>query len=105
MGIEQNNSGSLVNAAQDYISGLAQSNSYLRQQGSLQRASLGGRAAYAGLLSGRSPVTGRTENVTVYVTQLRSGELFWIATVAPQDDSYSYDAAFRTVLNSVRLGA
>ena len=105
MGIEQNNSGSLANAAQNYIAGLAQANSYLRQQGSLQRAALGGRTAYAGLLSGRSPVTGRTENVTVYVTQLRSGELFWIATVAPQEEAYDYDAAFRTMLNSVRLGA
>jgi hypothetical protein len=43
--------------------------------------------------------------VTVYVTQLRSGDLFWIATVAPQEESYNYDAAFRTILNSVRLGA
>ena len=105
MGIEQNSSGTLYNAAQDYISGLAQSNSYLRQQGGLQRATVGGRTAYAGVLSGRSPVTGRTETVTVYVTQLRSGELFWIATVAPQEEAYSYDAAFRTMINSVRLGA
>ena len=105
MGIEQNNSGTLYNAAQDYIAGLAQANSYLRQQGGLQRATVGGRTAYAGVLSGRSPVTGRAETVTVYVTQLRSGELFWIATVAPRDEAYNYDAAFRTMLNSVRLGA
>jgi beta-barrel assembly-enhancing protease len=105
IGVEQNNSGALQNAAQDHIAGLAQANSYLRQQGGLQRATLGGRTAFAGVLSGRSPVTGRGETVTVYVTQLRSGDLFWIATVAPQEESYNYDAAFRTILNSVRLGA
>ena len=105
MGVAQNNSGNLYNGARDYIDGLAQANTYLRQQGSLQRATVGGRTAYAGVLSGRSPVTGRTETVTVYVTQLQSGELFWIATVAPQDEAYNYDAAFRTMLNSVRLGA
>ena len=104
MGVEQG-SGNLYNYAQDYIQGLAQANSYLRQQGGLQRATLGGRTAYAGQLSGRSPVTGETEVVTVYVTQLRSGEMFWLATVAPEDESYNYNTAFRTMINSVRLGA
>lgn len=105
MGVSQNNSGNLYDAAQDHINGLAQGNSYLRQQGGVQRATVGGRTAYAGMLSGRSPVTGRNEVVTVYMTQLRSGELFWIATVAPQEESYQYDSAFRTILNSVRLSA
>jgi hypothetical protein len=104
MGVEQG-SGSLSSYAQEYIEGLAQANSYLRQQGGLQRATLGGRTAYAGQLSGRSPVTGETEVVTVYVTQLRSGEMFWLATVVPQDESYNYNTAFRTMINSVRLGA
>ena len=104
MGVEQG-SGSLYNYAQDYIQGLAQANSYLRQQGGLQRATLGGRTAYAGQLSGRSPVTGETEVVTVYVTQLRSGEMFWLATVAPQDETYNYNTAFRTMINSIRLSA
>ena len=104
MGVAQS-SGTLYNDAQDYIQGLAQANSYLRQQGGLQRASLGGRSAYAGTLSGRSPVTGETEVVTVYVTQLRSGEMFWLATVAPQNDQYNYNAAFRTMINSIRLSA
>ena len=104
MGVEQG-SGSLSSYAQQYIQGLAQANSYLRQQGGLQRATLGGRTAYAGALSGRSPVTGETEVVTVYVTQLRSGEMFWLATVAPQNDAYDYNAAFRTMINSIRLSA
>ena len=105
MGVAQNNSASLSSAAQDYISGLAQANGYLRQQGGVRRATVGGRTAYAGTLSGRSPVTGQTEVVTVYVTNLQSGDLFWIATVAPQSDSYNYDSAFRTMISSVRLGA
>ena len=105
MGVGQNSSGNLYNDAQDYISGLAQANTYLRQQGSIQRASVGGRSGYAGVLSGRSPVTGRNETVTVYVTQLRSGEMFWFATVAPQDEAYTYDSAFRTMINSIRLNA
>ena len=104
MGVAQS-SGSLYNAAQEYIQGLAQANGYLRQQGGLQRATLGGRTAYAGVLSGRSPVTGDTEVVTVYVTQLRSGEMFWLATVAPQGESYNYNNAFRTMINSIRLNA
>ncbi|MFN6964601.1 MAG: M48 family metalloprotease [Pyrinomonadaceae bacterium] len=105
MGVTQGNSGDLYRTAQDHIAGLAQANSYLRQESGLQRASLAGRTAYSATLSGRSPITGRDESVTVYVTQLRSGETFWIAMVAPSDESYEYDPAFRAVLNSVRLNA
>jgi len=105
MGVTQGNSGNLNQSAQDYISGLLQANPYLRQQSGMQRTNLSGRTAYAAALSGRSPVTGREENVTVYVTQLQSGEIFWIATVAPSDESYEYNAAFRGVLSSLRLNA
>jgi hypothetical protein len=41
--------------------------------------------------------------VTVYTTQLRSGEMFYIATVAPEEESYRYNNAFRAVIDSVQL--
>lgn len=54
-------------------------------------------------LSGRSPVNGRTEVVNVYTAQLRNGELFYFAAVAPQDESIRYNTAFRTMMNSIRF--
>ncbi|MGI9056535.1 MAG: hypothetical protein ACR2F2_12120, partial [Pyrinomonadaceae bacterium] len=58
---------------------------------------------YYTTLSGRSPVTGETENATVYTTQLRNGQLFYIVAVAPADESSRYNIAFRNLISSIRL--
>ena len=55
------------------------------------------------MLSGRSPVTNRTEVVTIYTAQLRNGGLFYVATVVPEGEAGSYSTAFRAMLNSIRL--
>ena len=67
------------------------------------RATMGGRNAYTSVLAGRSPVTGRTEIVTVYTAQLESGELFYAATVVPEAEAAKYSTAFRNLIGSVRL--
>ena len=96
-------SGGLDQATQDYVNAILQGNSYLRQRTGFSRTSLGGRTAYTTVLSGRSPITNRTEVVTVYTTQLRNGSLLYIDTVAPEEDSYQYNAAFRRLISSVRI--
>jgi hypothetical protein len=103
IGIAQTRSRDLGQATQEYVSGLLQSNSYLRQQSGYSRTSIGNRQAYATVLAGRSPITGETEVVTVYTTQLRTGQLFYAATVAPQNEASRYNYAFRNMLNSLRL--
>lgn len=102
IGLERNG-GDLAQATEDYLNSILQSNSYLRQRSSFSRTTVAGRSGYTAVLSGRSPVTGRTEIVTIYTTQLRSGELFYVATVAPETDSSRYSTAFRTMINSIRL--
>jgi hypothetical protein len=54
-------------------------------------------------LSGTSPLTRRGEVVTVYTTLTDNGELFYLATVSPQQDAYRNDAAFRNMVRSVRF--
>lgn len=95
--------GDLYSAAQNHLDELLRANSYLRQQSDLRRTTVSGRTAYAATLSGRSPVTGRQESVTLYMTQLRSGELFYIAGVSPTDEAYQYNATFRNMVGSLRL--
>jgi Zn-dependent protease with chaperone function len=90
-------------ATQDYVDGLIQSNSYLRQQGGFTRATVSGRQSYMTTLTGRSPVTGRNETVTIYTVPLRSGDLLYIAAVVPSDESFRYNSAFRSMISSVRL--
>ncbi len=103
IGAARANSNNLSQTTREYIDELLQANSYLRQSGSQQRANVAGRTGIATVLSGRSSVTGRTEVVTVYTTQLRSGDLFFIATVSPGDESYRYNTVFRNMVSSIRL--
>jgi Zn-dependent protease with chaperone function len=96
-------SSGLANASRDYVNTMLQSNSYLTQRSGLTRATVGGRQGYTTTLSGRSPVNGQNERVTIFTTQLRSGDLLFIAAVAPESESYRYNSAFRNMVNSIRL--
>ena len=78
-------------------------NPHLRQQSWFQNSRFAGRQAMVTQLAGRSPINGRTEVVTIYTTQLRNGETFYFAAVAPDDEASRYNTAFRTMLNSIRL--
>ncbi len=93
----------LAKPRQTYINSLLQGNSYLQQRGALARTTVSGRQGYSAVLAGRSPITGRTELVTVYAAQLRNGDLFYVATVVPEQESYRYNTAFRNLLSSLRL--
>ena len=103
VGLSRTRGGSFDQATQEYIDGLVQSNSYLRQQSDFSRTNIAGRQAYVTTLGGRSPVTGRNETVIVYTVPMRSGDLLYIAAVAPTDDAYRYNSTFRTMIGSVRL--
>jgi beta-barrel assembly-enhancing protease len=88
---------------QTYINQIMQANSYLRQRTSFSQVNLGDRQGYVMSASGRSPITGQTEIVTIFTTQLRSGDLVYVATVAPEGETRSYNNAFRNMLNSIRF--
>ena len=103
VGASRANSTNLSQATRAYVEELLQANTYLRQIGSQQRATVAGRTGFATVLSGRSSVTGRNEVVTLYTAQLRSGDLFFVATVAPEEESYRYDSVFRNMVSSIQL--
>lgn len=86
-----------------FVKGLMQGNTYLQAQTNYANTTLNGRSGLAIQLGGRSPVTGRNEIVTVYGTQTNNGGLFYVITVAPQDQVNSYQNAFRNILRTVRL--
>jgi hypothetical protein len=103
IGIASSGQRDVYRATQDYANSLLQSNSYLRQRGNYSRAYISGLQGYSTQLSGVSPITGETEIVTIYTGLMRNGDLFYIATVVPQSESYQYDNAFRNLIGSVRL--
>jgi hypothetical protein len=102
-GLVQSNSGGLDQATRDYVDELLQGNSYLRRRGGSLRTTINGQAAYTTQLSGRSPITGRNEIVTVYTAMTGNSELFYLAAVSPESESPAYASAFRSMINSVRL--
>lgn len=93
----------LARDSQDYINSVLQDNQYLQRRGGYSRVSIDGRLGNMTPLSGRSPITGRTELVDIYTTQLRSGDLFYFITVMPNNETYRYNSAFRNVLSSIQL--
>ena len=103
IGIYNGRNNNLTNDSEAYVNSMLQGNPYLTQRGDLVQTYVAGRQGLTTILSGRSPVTNRTEVVTIYTTTLRNGGLLYVATVVPQAESASYSAAFRAMLNSMRL--
>jgi hypothetical protein len=103
VGAAASDSTSLTEATSAYIDALLQENTYLRVSGNPQRATVAGRNGISTVLSGRSSITGQNEVVTVYTAQLRSGNLFFVATVSPAEESYRYSPVFRSMVSSIRL--
>lgn len=89
--------------SQTYVSQILQANSYLRPRSSFSPITISGRRGYVTSASGRSPITGNTELVTIYTTQSRNGDLIYIVTVAPEWEASRYNTAFRNSLGSLRL--
>lgn len=103
VGVVNAGTNTLEDASDRYIRGLLQSNPYLQPQSRYARASIGRQRALSIRLAGNSSVTGRTEIVTVYTTMLRNGQLFYVITVAPNNESRQYNQAFSTIVRSIRL--
>lgn len=103
IGLFKSQSRNLGDATEEYVSGILKGNDYLRQRNGYTRTTISGRTAFATVLSGRSPITNKTEIATVYTTQLRDGQLFYVVTVSPEDEASSYNYPFRNMIRSIRL--
>ncbi|HEV7375108.1 MAG TPA: hypothetical protein VGN95_10355 [Pyrinomonadaceae bacterium] len=90
-------------ASEQYVNALLQSNLYLQKQGSPQRIEIAGRDGFLTQLSGVSAVTGRAEVVTVYTLLLKSGKMFYLIAVVPQDEQGNYQDTFQNILGSVKI--
>jgi predicted Zn-dependent protease len=103
LSLQNASSRDLGEATETYVDGVLQNNTFLSRQSSYSRTTISGRAAYAIVLSGQSPITGRTEVATVYTVLLRNGQLFAIVTVVPQSENSVYNPTFRNMIRSIRL--
>jgi hypothetical protein len=70
-----------------------------RQQG----IHLGNLPAFATVVAGPSPVTGVMELDIIYTTATRDGRLFYLITMAPEDEIEKYNPTFDHIVSSIRL--
>ncbi|HKY05013.1 MAG TPA: M48 family metallopeptidase [Blastocatellia bacterium] len=73
----------------------------VRQPGAVD---FGGRQAYATVVAGPSTATGVMEVDVIYTTATADGRLFYLITIAPEDEIERYRPAFERIINSIRLG-
>jgi len=103
LGVHSGQNRNLSTVTQEYVDGILQANSYLRARNNYIQTSISGRQAYSIVLAGTSPVTRRTEVVTVYTTMLRNGNMLYVVTVSPENESSGYSTAFRNMIRSLSL--
>ncbi len=103
LGMAQTQNGNLQQATQEFLNSLTQGNANLRQRSNLVRTTVAGRAGLTSSLTNVNEATGQAEAITVITTQLRNGQLFYLIAVAPENESASYQTAFRSVFRSLQL--
>ncbi|HUQ32634.1 MAG TPA: hypothetical protein VM095_10975, partial [Pyrinomonadaceae bacterium] len=68
-----------------------------------QEMDFGGRRGFATIVAGPSPVTGVVEIDVIYTTATKDGRLFYLITIAPEDEMKNYQATFERIAGSLRL--
>lgn len=68
-----------------------------------QPINFGGRQGFATVVAGPSTVTGVVEVDVIYTTATSDGRLFYLITMAPEDELQTYQPAFDRIINSLRL--
>lgn len=68
-----------------------------------QGINLGDLPAFVTVVAGASPVTGVMEIDIIYTAATRDGRLFYLITMAPEDEIEQYNPTFERVVRSIRL--
>jgi len=68
-----------------------------------QPIDFGGRRGFATVVAGPSAVTGVVEIDVIYTTATADGRLFYLITIAPEDEFQTYQPAFEQIISSLRL--
>jgi hypothetical protein len=68
-----------------------------------QQINFNGRAGYATVVGGPSTVTGVVEIDVIYTTATSDGRLFYLITIAPEDEYKTYQPSFEQIVNSLQV--
>jgi beta-barrel assembly-enhancing protease len=96
--------GSLEDATDDLVRQVIRSNSYLRaQDGQARREQIDGAPSFSVVLSGRSPVTGQDERVTVVTRGLADGHVLYALCIVPGNGHGSMAQTFAHMLRTLNV--
>jgi Zn-dependent protease with chaperone function len=96
--------GSLEDATDDLVRQLIRTNPYLTaQQGQARRELIDGAASYTVTLTGRSPVTGQQEDVTVVTRGLSDSHVIYVLSIVPGGNNAAMNRTFQRMLRTMRV--
>ena len=102
VGAARNESHDLQTATSELLESLAQGNPGLTRPSRMDRINLGGRQGLRAVMT-NTGARGEPENIVLFTSQLRSGDLFYAVAVAPRGDFQSYSRIFDRVISSIQL--
>jgi predicted Zn-dependent protease len=103
VGAVQVKQGDLQSATQAFIQRQIETNADFQPLSQLRQATLAGQPALTAAVGGPSAINGVKEIDITYTTATADGRMFYIITIAPEDEADVYKAAFQNILNSLRL--
>jgi hypothetical protein len=96
--------GDLEAATDDLVRQIIRTNSYLRaQDGQARREQVDGAPSFSVVLSGRSPVTGQDERVTVVTRGLSDGDVIYALCIVPGSGYASMAQTFTQMLRTLTV--
>ena len=95
--------GDLQSANAQFVSKQIEANPDFRVLKQPQAINFGGRQGFATVVAGPSTITGVVEIDVIYTTATSDGRLFYLVTIAPEDEFDSYRATFERIVSSIRL--
>ena len=102
LGVARANSRDLVEATETLLGAFARSNPDLRRAGEAREIAISERRALALPLVNRSDLGG-SERIGLYTTFLADGNLFYYATIVPDQEADLYRPVFDRIGRSIRL--
>ena len=102
LGVARAESRNLEQATETLVAAFARSNPDLRRTGEARQIRISQRDGLGVPLANRS-YAGGTERIGVYTTFLADGNLFYFATIVPENDADRYRPVFDRIGRSIRL--
>jgi hypothetical protein len=103
IGVVAPQAGDLAAANEAFVRQQLAANPDFRVQRNPERIESGGRQWLRTLVAGPSAVTGVIEIDVIYTSATSDGRLFYLITMAPEDEFQNYQPAFERIIGSLRL--